>query len=270
MDTPPPGPALAVAATRAALRRSATLIGGLAALAGAIIALAVVLGLAQRRADDLATHGIHRPGTVTDVAVTYSGGRARQPRGTLTVRFVTATGARRTGTVTVGTDVIDYAEGDAVTVVYDPDDAGRIQVVGADDPDRNGAWLAPAGVGGLLLGLTGLAVARQRRTRRLLRSQAWEAVPARLRALPPSFGARGRSHSVLELYGPGDGPRVVVGTRGLRPFGPELEPTAWIVGGDAAFVVAPPGGRPVLLTRRIPEHEPEPEPDDPDGADRAD
>ena len=255
-NAPPSGPAVAAPGTRAALRRTGLLVAGLLVLTAAVLGLALALWLDQRRADDLAAHGLRAPGTVTGVAVTYSSGRARQPHGTLTVRFATAGGRAQTAEVEVGTDITTYAEGDAVTVVYDAGDPDRAQVVGADDPQRNDAWLAPAGVGGLLLVLAGLAAARLRRTWRIVRSRSWRAVPARLQALPPTFGSRGRSLSLLELYGAGPDadPRIVVDTRGLRPFGPDLEPTAWIAGDPPSLVVAPPGGRPLHLARRLRPH----------------
>jgi uncharacterized protein DUF3592 len=244
--------AVAIAATRASLRRRGWLVVALVVAMAAVVALAVALGLDERRADDLASSGVRTPGTVTKVDVRYSGGRAHQPYGSLTVGF-TAASHRRTGSVVVGTDVTGYHEGDHVTVVYDRDHPDRIQVVGADDPDRNGAWMAPALLGVLLLVLAGMAVARLLRTRRVVRSYAWRPVQARLRVLPSKFGTRGRPRSVLELYGlgPDDPPAVSVDTRGLRPLGAELEPTAWVAGDASGLVVAPPGGRPLHLVRRL-------------------
>jgi hypothetical protein len=246
---PPLGPAIAAAGTRSALRLTGVAVGSVLALGVAVVGLAALLLRTEWRADDLAANGARTSGVVTKVGLTYSG-RERQPHGQLTVRYPSG-GTTRTARVEVGTDITDFHRGDDVTVVYDRHDPDRIQVAGADDPNRNGAWIAPAVIGGALLLLSGFATARLRRTRRIVRSHPWRAIPARLRSLPPT--ARGRSRTVLELYGQGDEPRVVADTRGIRPLVPELEPVAWVAGDAERFVFAPPGGRPVFAARRLRE-----------------
>lgn len=249
MNAPPPGPALATPATRRALRRWAAAVAALLAVAVAAGALALALGLDERRADRLAADGSRTSAVVTELAGAAAG-RERQPRGTLTIRYDTSKGSR-TDDVPVGADIADYDRGDRVTVVRDPSEPGRIEVVGASEPERSRAWMATAAVSLGGLALAGLAGGRRRRARRVLATHPWRPIPARMR--PPTGGPEvgGRVRTAVELYGLGDEPLVVAAARGLRPFPAAVEPTAWVAGTSSAFAVAPPGGAPVSLARRV-------------------
>lgn len=104
---------------------------------------------------------------------------------------------------------------------------------------------------GLTLGTAGAAVwfvaALIRRTR-LLAHNPWIVMPASVVDLPDARGG-GRSRYLL-LDDPTCDP-VTAKAVGLRHIVDAMAPHAWVAGGGDRFVVAPPGGAPVVAVRRV-------------------
>jgi len=238
-----PRPAAAEPATKAALRRA----GAVRALAITLGVVGVVLGAWLLRAGGaegraLEAHGQRVAATVTAVAPQRVNGGGNE-RGRVTFSFLDG-GTERSVTNDVGGTILHYSVGQPVEALVPPDDPGAARLAG--ELDRPG-WDVP---GVLLLGAGAPALAwglvRARALRRMTRclgGEPWLAVQARLDHTTIDGLGGPRAMGVVALSRDAGDESVVVINRGLRRFGVDLEPLAWVAGwGSTEMVLSPPGG----------------------------
>ena len=153
----------------------------------------------------------------------------------------------------VSNHVQQYHDGDRVDVAYDADQPDRVDLVNEPAASRGFLpWEVPTAFAALAGLMSAIAVRHLRGAKRLLGAHEWLAVPAVLR--PSSRGLRGRGTTVVELGEPASPERVVASAVGMRALPPTVEPVAWVAGwGKERFMLAPPGGRPLLLMHRLSE-----------------
>lgn len=239
----PQQPALEDAATAAALARYrrrawAMLLTGLALLVGFLVAVNIV----ETRADDLLLGGATAPGVVRSV----QGGR-------MVVSFH-ADGQARQAIVHLDSRSPDYQVGQAVTVVYDPDDPDRVRTPA--DTNQSPLTVIPMSLAlpsGVVLTVMGsVARVRAARIRRVLACHPWQAWLYQLQT------ARiGVAWCWMAVYGrptPTGGPFMLLGFLmtpvwrlqcWLRnPYG-----TAWFAGDTGLVVVARPDVEQVFAAR---------------------
>jgi hypothetical protein len=237
-----------VPATRRSVRRFLTF--GLVLLVGALLlfGLCVWLWIGDRANDELQRNGIHSRATVVERSVRYIG-RERQPLGSITVDVHGAGDGARV-TIPVGSKVLTFHAGDAVTVVHRPG-GSHYQVVGIV-PDAHGIPLMVPLTFTVLLSVASYLASRHARlARRVTRSNRWVAVPARVLAVPYSAGMGQRSQFLLAIRGLDDR-SILVQPVGLRRLNPTFQPVVWTAGvADRRFVVSPPGGGRVLCVQEV-------------------
>jgi hypothetical protein len=245
-------------ATRAALGRARAIRStALGAGALALVAGAWLLWLGGSGSRALEAHGERVAATVTAVAPQRVNGGGNE-RGRVTFTF-TFEGEQRTATNSVGGTILQYSVGQAVDVLVPPDDPAGARMTG--ELDRPG-WEVP---GVLFLGFALTALTwgsvRARALHRMagcLGAEPWLAVRSRLdhTAIDGLGGPRAMGVVVLARV-PGDS-SIVVTNRGLRRFGVDVEPLAWVVGwGTDELVLSPPGGGRPLEVRPVVARAPE-------------
>ncbi len=247
-----PRPAAAEPATRTALRRAGAIRG--ASISFGIIALLLGGWLLRAGGDPgrtLEESGARVTATVTAVAPQRVNGGGNE-RGRVTFTFLDR-GTERTVTNAVGGTILHYSVGQSVEVLVPPDDPAGARMAG--ELDRPG-WDVPGvillGAGGTAL-VWGLVRARAlRRTRRCLSGEQWLAVRARLdHTTVDGLGGQVALGVVALSREAGDDPVVVI-NRGLRRFGVDLEPVAWVAGwGSTEMVLSPAGGGRPLEVRPV-------------------
>jgi hypothetical protein len=257
-DLPSFVPAVSVPATAAFLHRRAHATRILVVAACAISLLSGGLFRDLATADDLQHDGARADATVMKVAVYGRGGRAEN--GSLIVRWAVE-GAPREARVTLGSRIVDFHDGQQVTIVYYPNRPvqpvagsmpvydGRIEVLGLPRPTvgwRLPAYLAEIAVALFVsAGLVGLA---SRRMHRIVRAHPWQLVAVN----PIRKGGRLLPRVHLEAD-TGAGP-VIVRPLLFSWFDKRYLPHVWIAGLDAAdpdaAVVAVLGGAPMVAVRR--------------------
>jgi hypothetical protein len=255
-DKPAPpdadAPAISAPATAAAVRRSlliaaALLVVGVLCTAGGLL----LRWELNQSATALERDGVRTPGTITAVD-SQPVGPSRQVNGSVTVSFQ-ANGVPQTVQLNMGTDVVLYQPNQAVTVMYDAANPSTAGIVGQSlSPTATVPWVLTLGLG-LVLILAGVVMALLlRRTRRIVRSQPWVEVPAEVQEVRGTSGMQRQSTIVLVLRDPARRRAVIAETVGLRRFGVDLEPVAWVAGGDdRRFVVSPAGGGRLIPVRHV-------------------
>lgn len=242
-------PAYALAATRATLRRSSALVAFGVVSAVVLVGLGARLWWVQHTLTNLATGGVHTTATVDSVNA-RSVAREHHVIGYIDTSF-TVDGQPRTARFDVSTHVVQYHNGDKVEVAYAAGDPGFVDLV--NDPAASRGflpWELSAAFGVVAALMSGIAIRHLRSYRQLLKTNEWLAVPAVLKATSPRV--RGRGTTVVELGEASSPERVVGSTVGIRALPPTVEPVAWVAGwGRRRFVVAPPGGHPLLLMHRL-------------------
>ena len=176
---------------------------------------------------------------------------ARWDRGSASVRF-TAGSATTVRSVVLGSLVDDYAEGEDVTVFYDPADPDRVTI---DDVMYEPAWvgwlMVPAFGGTLCLPYGAWLVVQNRRMRRLLRDRPWGLVGVqvfhgdRCCWFTTSDGAVWRSEV------DGDASWMSAGGNFWNPWlEADADETAWWVANGNLAVFSPDGGPTLVRARR--------------------
>ncbi len=242
-------PAAVVGATGRRIRRSYLLAGICAAVGVGLLVLGVGTLWVEHSFAQLADTGVRTPATVTDVA-SHVVSRERNLVGSVTVTY--AVGSEdRTTVFDVNNHVTRYHVDDQVEVAYDPGEPSRVSLVGEPEATRGVVpWPISLAFGLLGLVMAAVTIAHLRRITRIVAAHEWLAVAAVRKPLPT--GWRSGAGTVVQL-GPETSPeRVVACSLGFRGLPANIEPTAWIAGwGERQFVMAPPGGQPLLLMRRI-------------------
>jgi hypothetical protein len=243
------GAATELPATRVALRRSVVLI-----VLFSVMAIGLAVGAAgswwsQHQVMSLDDVGVRTTGTVTSVQSRIVA-RERQVTGSIDVAYDVG-GRSQQHRFGVSNHVAQYHQGDRVDLAYDPSDPTSVDLVGEPVASQGFVpWEVLAAFAVLALLLSGVAVRHLRRVSRVLASNEWLAVPAVRK--PSTRAWRGRGTTVIELGEPSSPERVVASPVGIRALPPTIEPIAWVAGwGERRFVVAPPGGRPLLLVQRL-------------------
>ncbi len=239
--------AMRTPATRRSLRRRWLIVAAVALAAAAVLVVAGMARRADTRAAALQHDGTRAPATVVSVDNTPFG-RARLADGPVEVSFEAA-GQSRQATVDVGGAVDAYTAGQAVDVVYDPADPGRVELVGVP-PQRRGVPVAPPLILGVLLAAMAAVAGRHAaQIAHVLRHEGWLFVRSRLARDARTAGLRQRARTLVIVDTPG-GP-LTVEPLGLSRVDPGFAPEVWIAGlGARTLVLATPGGGHVVGVRR--------------------
>jgi hypothetical protein len=242
-------PASELPATRSALRRSSVLVALFALSAIVLLVFGGVLRWRQYQMTNLATTGVRATATVDSVE-SRAVAREHHIIGLINVTYPVG-GQPQRARFDVSTHVVQYHEGDKVEVAYDrahPDQADLV-----NDPAASRGfvpWELPFAFALVAGFMAGIAIRHLRSYRRVLGSHEWLAVPAIRK--PASGRVRGRGTTVVELGEASSPERIVATVVGIRAMPPTIEPIAWVAGwGSRKFVLAPPGGRPLLLMQRL-------------------
>jgi hypothetical protein len=244
----PPGAAMQVPATARHVRRSMVTVAVTAAAGFVLLIGAGAIWSADRHAGSLRSTGATAPGVVVSTSVAPVG-RGRVPEGSATVELVTAAGTR-TATVALGGHVTRYQPGQPIALVYDPAHDARVGLAGEAPPPSGVPWVVMLGAGTAVLTAAVIDGRHLATTRRIVRSYPWVVTPARLRQIPVTIGFRERARMVVVLGGQGE-PEVTAEPVGVRRLTPVVEPLAWVAGGGARHVLAPPGGGRLWLLRTV-------------------
>jgi hypothetical protein len=244
-------PAARRPASRRAFRRATFLVALFAATAAVLTVLGGGLWWRQHSLSSLGTTGVHTTATV-DAVQSHVVGRERHTIGTIKVTFA-VDGQPRHTQFDVSINVVRYHDGDKVAIAYDRSDPGRVDLIGEPAASQGFLpWEVPAGFAVMAAVMAAIAIRHVRMLGRLLRRHEWLAVPAVLK--PVSRRLPGRGSTVVELGESTSPERVVASAVGIRALPPTVEPVAWVAGwGQRHFVLAPPGGSPLLLMRRLSE-----------------
>lgn len=215
-----------------------------------LLLVGVVLWELHRGADDLSADGVRTVATVTEVTATPRGSGG--PSITIGVAFATSNGATHAGSIDLGRTSRLFTVGSAVDIVYDRDDPSRFAVVGSSSDTSPVPWTLPAVIG---LGFVAIGVVAVRRVRweaKLLADNPWVVADSEIIEVPHTFRGRERATRVLQLTGAPDMSVVMAAPAGLRsPAMVEFAPQAWVAGSGRRFVVAAPGGSPLLRMERM-------------------
>ncbi|MCU1504244.1 MAG: hypothetical protein JWM12_3598 [Ilumatobacteraceae bacterium] len=213
----------------------------------------ILLGIAfraEQNGDRLQTTGRRTTGTVQAIRLTRDGSGGGVS-GYVTVRYADDVGDEHTAELNLGRSAPHHAVGEPIEVVYDPAHPARVQVVGAAPDAAPLPW--PALV---LLGMVAGAIAiglakRLRWTWRVLRANPWVEAGSRVLEVPLAGGSQ-HALTLVELRGaPDDGPTLAVAaTWRARPM-VAFTPKAWVAGSDRRFVIAAPGGAPMVRAKRV-------------------
>jgi hypothetical protein len=263
LDAELAGRAIDLPSTHRSLRWSAALVATFAVMALALLVAGAGLWWREHEVISLADTGVRTTGTVTAVQSRVVA-RERHTIGTIDVVY-DVNGESRQTRFDVINHVVQYHPGDRVDVAYDAAQPDRVDLVG-DVAASQGfvPWEVPLAFAGLALLLSAIAVRHLRTVRGVVRDHEWLAVPAVRK--PATRAWRGRGSTVVELGEPASPERVVASPVGIRALPPTIEPVAWVAGwGQRRFVVAPPGGRPLLLVQRETDTGTDAEPDGPLG-----
>ena len=115
-------------------------------------------------------------------------------------------------------------------------------------------WIVPVLFGVALLLLAAVAAARLRWARRVLHEHPWVVADAQVVEAMRTSVRSTRAERVLRLSGAPDDTPVIAASVGLRaPTLAEFAPQAWVAGDGPQFLVAAPGGAPILRVRRLQE-----------------
>jgi hypothetical protein len=257
-------PAATQPATRRALRRSTVLVALFAASAVLLTTLGVGLWWRQHSLSSLSTTGVRTTATVDSIE-SHTVARERHTIGSIDVTYG-AEGQPRHTKFDVSINVTQYHTGDKVAVAYDRSQPDRVDLI--DEPAASQGfvpWEVPAAFAVLAAVMAAIAIRHLRSYRRILRRHEWLAVPAVLKGV--SRRLPGRGTTVVELGESTSPERIVASAVGIRALPPTVEPVAWVAGwGERRFVLAPPGGSPLLLMHRLGELGVDAEPDRPTSA----
>ncbi|MCU1393967.1 MAG: hypothetical protein JWM34_2395 [Ilumatobacteraceae bacterium] len=196
--------------------------------------------IADRRVDDTSAD-VHGVATVT--AVTKSWGGTTGPTVAVRYAFTAADGTARTGTLGVARPSARYTVGATIDITYPVGHPEQSHVSGEIRDATSVPWFVPFlfGLGALVIGVA--ALSRMRWIRATLRDNPW--VLAEVAVIQ-------RPIRLLQLRGaPDDGNLLAEPLSWRARTLDEFAPTAWVAGTDRRFLVAPPGGAPVLRCRRI-------------------
>jgi len=177
-------------------------------------------------------------------------GRGGVENGDITVEFFTGTETQR-AVIAVGSDVVHYSVGQAVTVRYQPTRPTNASVVGSSG--QSSSWMVMTFFGVIIVAITGWAGRHVRRMRDVLQRHPWQARPAHMAEIPFRAGFRVRAQIAVVLWDPADEHEAIVVPLGVRRLSPAFQPVTWLCGDldDALVVIAPPGGKPPLLARPV-------------------
>jgi hypothetical protein len=238
--------AINLPATRRSLRRRWLVVVALAVVAAALLALAGWKAHSDARSVALQRDGVQADATVQAVLARPTG-RGQIPDGSVVVRF--EADQPRESTIYVGGAVTDFQAGQPVTVVYDPSDPTRVELLGVKTSGP-GVPVVPPLAGGLLLLAMALVAGRHAwRIGRVVRREAWQIVASRLVQVPQTFAFRQGSRTLVVLETAGG--EVTVEPTGLSRVDPTFAPEACVAGLDArTTVLAARGGGHVIAVRR--------------------
>jgi hypothetical protein len=131
-----------------------------------------------------------------------------------------------------------------------PGAGGRRGAVGPTD--GRFPWEVPALFGAGLLAASAVAASRLRWVRRTLHEHPWVVADARVVTATRSSTGGHRAERALRLSGAPDPRTVFAAAVGVRsPSMAGFEPEAWVAGTGRQFLVAAPGGAPILRVRRV-------------------
>ena len=223
------------------LRRTVGTVG--IALGILLMVGSVALVIADHRARD-APGDTHANGTVT--AVTSTVGGSTGPTSSVDYTFVVrdnGNAAVHTGHISLARPSAAYTVGAQIEITYPADRPDEAHVVG----EVHDAWMLPWFVP-LLLGVAALIVAigalsRLRWITNVLTDNPWVLVEAALIERPMRM---------LQLHGaPSDGDVLAEALSWRSRDMHAMVPQAWVAGSGRRFLVAAPGGAPVLCVRRV-------------------
>jgi hypothetical protein len=205
-----------------------------------LIAGAFALLVADHRIDDRS--GDERAvATVVDVTTKWGG--TTGPTASIQFTFTSADGVRHVGQLALARPGDRFTVGSTIDVFYQPNDPGHAEVVGEVRDSTSVPWFVP-----LILGsgafAVGVAALRHRRwIVTTLTDNPWVVADAMVIERPVRM---------LQLSGAPEGGSVLAEPLSwrARTLG-EFAPRAWVAGTDRRFLVAPPGGAPVLRFRRV-------------------
>jgi xanthosine utilization system XapX-like protein len=230
---------------------------------GLVLVLAgLVLWELHRSSDTWVSDSVRTVGSITAVTATPRGSGG--PSITIGVQFATPNGESHRGSIEVGRTSRLFSVGAPVDLVYDRADPSRVAVRGATPDTSQVPWSVPVaiGVGFLAIGVVGAR--RVRWEARLLGDNPWVVAASEIVEMPQVFGARQRATRALRLTGAPEMSTVVAAPAGIRsPAMVEFAPQAWVAGSGRRFVVAAPGGAPLLRMQRLPSAPRRPDPQGP-------
>ncbi len=183
------------------------------------------------------------------VEITLTGGLADLGSGVV-VRYA-AGGITRTAVISGSADLTDLRPGQTVPLLVDVRDPDSVRP--AVDPDggarairwRSATLIGAAAIAAVAAAVVAVSVIRRRR---LLARNPWVVVPARIVDVPTAR-ARGRRRYLLLDDPTSD--LVTAEAVGVRSIVDGMEPDVWVAGGGDRFLIASPGGAPVLTVRRV-------------------
>jgi hypothetical protein len=191
---------------------------------------------------------VRTPGTVVGTT-TRVVGSGRTESGFVTVSF-TVDGTERRATIRVGELGDRYAVGAAVDLVYESSNPDRVTLDGVPAPHSGVPAAGLCGLGALVAIAGAVGARKVYWMHRIVGRYAWVPVDSSFVETEVSGGLRERSHLLLMLRD--DTGTVFVERVDLGVIPPSLEPVAWVAGlGRPRFVVAPPGGAPLIPVKPV-------------------
>jgi hypothetical protein len=234
------------APTRRWLRRRLT--GGLAAvvLGVALVVAGVLVRATTGRPQELTASRREAMARVVEVTRQNNGKLGTTVE--LTLQYRTVDGHQQTSRLGVGVPRAEYVKGVELPVVYEarhPEQA-LLEGVPVNPPIP---WPVPIGLGVVGLVVGALVAVRTRLILRTLRDNPWVATPSSLVEATAGKSSLRPVARFLELDGAPDPEPVLAGPLSARIV-PDLVDEAWVAGSDRRFVVAAPGGAPLVRTHR--------------------
>ena len=221
------------------VRRTVGIVGLVLGVVLMLGSLALVIANRRARSDS----GDERAATATVTAVSTSLGGTTGPNALVDYTFATPDGVVHAGRLALTRPSSRFVVGGEIDVTYPADDPSNAHVVG----EVRDAWALPWFVP-LLLGATSIAIGaaasnRLRWINAVLRDNPWVVAESTLIERPIRM---------LQLHGaPDDGAALVEPLSWRGRAMAELVPQAWVAGDGRRFLVAAPGGSPVLRMRRV-------------------
>ncbi|MCU1359493.1 MAG: hypothetical protein JWN99_782 [Ilumatobacteraceae bacterium] len=186
------------------------------------------------------------------------------PTTSLTFSFRAEDGSAHSGRLAATRPSADFTVGAALAVVYDIDHPDSAQVVGRSADRATIPWFVPLALGLAFATVSLAAAQRLRWAARVVRDNPWVMAQSAKREMAVP-GVRRYVLRTLVLCGAPDEGEVLAQPLSWRARAlDQYVPSAWVAGSDRRFVVAAPGGAPLLRCRRVRLRQSAPQPLDAD------